>query len=177
VTGPGIVSAGHAGRVIQLLERQNLKVVCFDQVEENPSTHCVERCVDVARLLSIDTIVGLGGGSSMDTAKGCNFILTNGGQMKDYWGTGKATRPMLPLIAVPTTAGTGSECQSFALIADEETHLKMACGDPKAAPRVALLDPTLTLSQPRPVTASTCLDAIAHALATAVTRRRNELSH
>jgi alcohol dehydrogenase len=83
---------------------------------------------------------------------------------------------MLPLIAVPTTAGTGSECQSFALIADEETHQKMACGDPKAAARIALLDPLLTVSQPRPVTACTGLDAIAHALETAVTRRRNELS-
>ena len=85
----------------------------------------------------------------MDTAKGCNFILTNGGQMKDYWGVGRATRPMLPLIAIPTTGGTGSECQSFALITDEQTHQKMACGDPKAAARIALLDPALTLSQPR----------------------------
>ena len=67
----------------------------------------------------IDGIVGLGGGSSMDTAKGCNFLLTNGGRMQDYWGVGKASRPMLPFIAIPTTAGTGSECQSFALIADE----------------------------------------------------------
>src|SRR5438093_2096067 len=102
----------------------------------------------------------------MDVAKGCNFLLTNGGKMQDYWGTGKATRPMLPLIAVPTTAGTGSECQSFALIADEETHLKMACGDPKAAPRVALLDPALTLSQPRRVAACTGIDAVAHAVET-----------
>ena len=109
VTDPGIVSAGHAGRVIGLLERHGLKVACFDQVEENPSTKCVERCVEVARLLSIDAIVGLGGGSSMDTAKGCNFLLTNGGQMKDYWGVGKAKLPMLPLMAIPTTGGTGSE--------------------------------------------------------------------
>jgi alcohol dehydrogenase len=83
---------------------------------------------------------------------------------------------MLPLIAVPTTAGTGSECQSFALIADEETHQKMACGDSKAAPRVALLDPELTLSQPRHVAACTGIDALAHAVETAVTRRRNEFS-
>jgi alcohol dehydrogenase len=83
---------------------------------------------------------------------------------------------MLPLIAVPTTAGTGSECQSFALIADEETHQKMACGDPRAAARVALLDPILTVSQPRSVAACTGIDAIAHAVETAVTRRRNELS-
>src|SRR6266581_4868770 len=74
-----------------------------------------------AKKAGIDTLVGLGGGSSMDTAKGSNFLLSNGGRMQDYWGVGKATKPMLPLIAIPTTAGTGSECQSFALIADERT--------------------------------------------------------
>ena len=176
VTDPGIVSAGHAARVSRLLENASLKVACFDAVEENPGTHCVERCVEVARRAEIDAIVGLGGGSSMDTAKGCNFILTNGGHMKDYWGIGKATKPMLPLLAIPTTGGTGSECQSFALITDERTHQKMACGDPKAAARIAILDPTLTLSQPPRVTACSGIDATAHAVETAVTRRRNPIS-
>jgi alcohol dehydrogenase len=83
---------------------------------------------------------------------------------------------MLPLIAIPTTAGTGSECQSFALIADERTHQKMACGDPKALARIAILDPALTLSQPPRVTACTGIDAIAHAVETAVTRKRSALS-
>jgi len=136
----------------------------------------VAKCLAVAQAAGIDTIVGLGGGSSMDTAKGCNFLLTNGGRMQDYWGTGKAKKPMLPLIAIPTTAGTGSECQSFALIADEKTHQKMACGDPKAAARVALLDPALTLSQPARVTACAGIDAIAHAVETAVTKNRTALS-
>lgn len=176
VTDPGIVSAGHAARVSQLLQKAGLTVTSFDAVEENPSTHCVEKCVEVARRDGIEAIVGLGGGSSMDTAKGCNFILTNGGHMKDYWGIGKAKQPMLPLIAIPTTGGTGSECQSFALITDERTHQKMACGDSKAAARVAILDPALTLSQPQRVTACTGIDAISHAVETAVTRRRNPLS-
>jgi alcohol dehydrogenase len=176
VTDPGIVSAGHAGRVTQLLEAAGITVACFDAVEENPSTHCVEQCVEVARSAGIDAIVGLGGGSSMDTAKGCNFILTNGGHMKDYWGLGKAGKPMLPLIAIPTTGGTGSECQSFALITDLRTHQKMACGDPKAAARIAILDPALTLSQPPRVTACSGIDAIAHAVETAVTRKRTPLS-
>lgn len=176
VTDAGIVAAGHAGRVQALLEAANVAVTRFDQVRENPTTQCVERCVEVARGSAIDSIVGLGGGSSMDTAKGCNFILTNGGQMKDYWGVGRATRPMLPLIAIPTTGGTGSECQSFALIADEQTHQKMACGDPKAAARIALLDPSLTLSQPTQVTACSGIDALAHALETLVTRPRTTLS-
>src|SRR5208282_6267732 len=176
VTDRGIVSAGHAGRVRALLVAAGMHVTCFEQVQENPSTQCVDRCVEVARGAAIDTIVGLGGGSSMDTAKGCNFILTNGGQMKDYLGIGRATRPMLPLLAIPTTGGTGSECQTFALITDERTHQKMACGDPKAAARIALLDPTLTLSQPARVTACTGIDALAHALETAVTTKRTTLS-
>ena len=176
VTDRGIVAAGHARRVQSLLEAAGVAVTCFDQVEENPGTGCVDRCVEAARGASIDSIVGLGGGSSMDTAKGCNFILTNGGQMKDYWGIGRATRPMLPLLAIPTTGGTGSECQSFALITDEQTHQKMACGDPKAAARIALLDPALTASQPPRVTACSGIDALAHALETLVTRPRTSLS-
>jgi len=136
----------------------------------------VDHCVAVAKAAGIDTIVGLGGGSSMDTAKGCNFILTNGGRIQDYWGVGKATKPMLPFLAIPTTAGTGSECQSAALIADEQTHQKMACLDPKCSARIAILDPTLTLSQPPRVTADTGIDAIAHAVETAVTTKRTPLS-
>lgn len=176
VTDRGIVAAGHADRARRSLEAAGLAVTVFDQVIENPTTRCVENCRDFARSARIDTIVGLGGGSSMDTAKGCNFLLTNGGQMQDYWGVGKATQPMLPMIAVPTTAGTGSECQSFALISNEEAHQKMACGDPKAAARVAVLDSTLTLSQPPRVTACTGIDAIAHAVETAVTKKRTPLS-
>jgi alcohol dehydrogenase len=80
------------------------------------------------------------------------------------------------MIAVPTTAGTGSECQSYALIAQEETHIKMACGDPKAAPKLALLDPELTLTQPHAVTAAAGIDALAHAIETSVTRKRNAIS-
>lgn len=176
VTDAGIVAAGHAGRVIASLEAAGLRVTVFDQAKENPTTKCVAECVAVAREAGVDFLIGLGGGSSMDTAKGCNFILTNGGQMKDYWGVGKATKPMLPFIAIPTTAGTGSEMQCAALIADEVTHQKMACLDPKCAARVAILDPELTISQPPRVTACTGIDAIAHAVETAVTTKRNELS-
>jgi alcohol dehydrogenase len=176
VTDRGIVAAGHAVRVSRLLEASGLSISCFDQAEENPSVSSVGKCLEFARRSEIEAIVALGGGSSMDTAKGCNFLLTNGGQMQDYWGVSKAKHPMLPLVAIPTTAGTGSECQSFALITDDQTHQKMACGDPKVAARVAILDPALTLSQPARVTASTGIDALAHALETAVTRKRTSLS-
>ncbi len=176
VTDAGIVKAGHAATAQASLENAGLTVTIFDRAIENPTSSCVDACVDVARETGADVLVGLGGGSSMDTAKGCNFVLTNGGVMKDYWGIGKASKPMLPLIAVPTTAGTGSECQSFALISDDETHCKMACGDKKALPKIAILDPDLTVSQPSRVTASTGIDALAHTLEAAVTRERNEAS-
>lgn len=176
VTDAGIVAAGHAGRVQRNLEAAGLRVTVFDRAKENPTTKCVDDCVAVARAAGVDGLVGLGGGSSMDTAKGCNFILTNGGRMQDYWGVGKATRPMLPFLAIPTTAGTGSEMQSAALIADEQTHQKMACLDPKCAARVAILDPALTVSQPPRVTACTGIDAIAHAVETAVTTKRTSVS-
>lgn len=176
VTDPGIRAVGHVDRALTSLNEANLSVVIYDQAKENPTTECVMECAELARQEGVDFIVGLGGGSSMDTAKGCNFLLTNGGQIKDYWGVGKASKPMLPLIAIPTTAGTGSECQSFALISDAVTHAKMACGDPKAMAKVAILDPELTLSQPSRVTACTGIDAVAHAVESAVTRKRNETS-
>ncbi len=176
VTDPGIVKAGHAAQVQESLAKAGMHVTVFDRAKVNPTTRCVDECVAVAAAERVDLFVGLGGGSSMDTAKGCNFIFTNGGRMQDYWGVGKAKLPMLPLIASPTTAGTGSECQSAALIADEQTHMKMACLDPKAAARIAILDPALTISQPHRVTACTGIDAIAHAVESAVTTRRNPLS-
>ena len=120
----------------------------------------------MARAAGVDSLVGLGGGSSMDCAKGISFLLANGGHMPDYRGFGKAKQPLPPMIGVPTTAGTGSEAQAYALISDDRTHEKMACGDPTAAFRVAILDPELLLSQPRAVTAATGYDAIAHAVET-----------
>lgn len=176
VSDPGVIDAGHTARGIAALERAGLEVSLFDGVEENPTTRHVARGVESARAVRPDLIVGLGGGSSMDCAKGINFLHSCGGEMKDYWGVDRAPGPLLPMIAVPTTAGTGSEMQSFAIIVDEETHQKMACGDRKAACAVAILDPEVTLSQPARVTAATGIDAIAHAVETFVTRRRNSFS-
>jgi alcohol dehydrogenase len=176
VTDPGLIAAGHAGHMQGYLEAAGLTVTVFGHADQNPTTRTVDKCVAVARAAEVDFIVALGGGSAMDTAKGCNFIFTNGGRIQDYWGHEKATKPMLPLIAIPTTAGTGSECQSYALIADEHTHAKMACGDSKAAAKVAILDPELTLSQPFQVTACTGIDTITHAVESAVTTKRNALS-
>lgn len=176
VADRGLVEAGHVERASRLLEAAGVSVARFHDFEANPDAAMVERGRAFAASAGVDAFVGLGGGSSLDCAKGVNFLLTNGGRMQDYVGYGRARRPLLPMIGVPTTAGTGSEAQSYALVSDERTHAKMACGDPSAAFRVALLDPELTLSAPRPVTALAGFDAVAHALETYVTTRRNAVS-
>jgi len=176
VTDPGVSAAGHAQRAIAALAGQGVEGIVFDEVEENPTTRHVERGVDAARRGAIDLIVALGGGSVMDCAKGINFILTNGGRMEDYWGTNRASRPMLPSIGIPTTAGTGSEAQSYALIEQEGTLRKMACGDDKARFRQVMLDPDLTATLPRKVAALTAMDAVSHAVESYVTERRNPIS-
>ncbi|HKV36344.1 MAG TPA: iron-containing alcohol dehydrogenase [Pyrinomonadaceae bacterium] len=176
VADHGLVASGHVDEAVTPLQAAGIEVIRFHDFEVNPDTRMVEGGTAFVATQRIDSIIGLGGGSSMDCAKAINFLLTNGGRMADYRGYGKATNAMLPMIAIPTTAGTGSEAQSYALISDAETHVKMACGDPKAAFRVALLDPALTLSQPRSITATSGFDAIAHAVETYVTTKRTPIS-
>ena len=176
VSDPGVIATGHPARGVESLQAAGLEPALFDGARENPTTDDVAKGVAFAKDFQPDLLVGLGGGSSMDCAKGVNFIHSCGGQMKDYHGVDKATKPMLPMIAVPTTAGTGSEMQSFALISDSESHVKMACGDKKASCVIALLDPKLTLTQPAQVTALTGIDAVSHALETWVTKPRNPAS-
>lgn len=177
VTDPGIMEADILSRARLALNSQKITCYVFSEVEPNPTTKHVSAAVKYAQTNSpIDLIIGLGGGSAMDTAKGANFLLTNEGKMEDYWGTNKATEPMLPSIGIPTTIGTGSEAQSYALIAQEETHIKMACGDKKAQFKTVLLDPTLTTSLPKDVAAITGIDAIAHAVESYVSTRHNTMS-
>src|SRR5262245_24575526 len=153
VTDPGLEEAGHPQRAEQSLREAGLHVFLFDGVEQHPTSRHVDAGGGFARTPGVALLASVGGGSAMDCAKGINFLLTNGGVMSDYRGFGKASKPMLPSIGVPTTAGTGSEAQSYALIADEKTHMKMACGDRKAAFKAAILDPEVTVSQPAAVTA------------------------
>ena len=176
VADRGLLAAGHVERAAAILDAAGIAAFLFHDFDSNPDTRMVEAGRAHAAACAVDSIVAIGGGSSLDCAKGINFVLTNGGSMRDYWGAGKATQPMLPSIGVPTTAGTGSEAQSYALISDADTHAKMACGDPKAKFRIAILDPALTVSQPRNVTAVAGYDAISHAVESFVTSRGTELS-
>ncbi|MCC6394376.1 MAG: iron-containing alcohol dehydrogenase [Bryobacterales bacterium] len=172
----GVLAAGYVTQAVRLLQSEGISSSCFHAFDANPDTSMVEAGRIFAAAQGVDSIIGLGGGSSLDCAKGINFVLTNGGAMRDYWGHGKARKPMLPMIGVPTTAGTGSEAQTYALISDAETHVKMACGDDKAAFRIALLDPVLCLSAPAAVKAAAGYDAISHAVETWATTKRNPIS-
>jgi hypothetical protein len=176
VADKGIVAAGFVDRAALLLDAVGIVPFFFHNFDANPDTAMVEAGREYAAAGRVDGIVALGGGSSLDCAKGINFVLTNGGSMRDYRGHGKASKPMLPSIGIPTTAGTGSEAQSFAIISDAETHAKMACGDEKAAFRIVLLDPALTVSQPRSVTAIAGYDALSHAVEAYVTKNRSPRS-
>ena len=176
VTDRGLADLGFLARAAGLLSDAGVQSVAFHDFGSDPDSATIEAGRSFATPLQIDSIIALGGGSSLDCAKGINFLLTNGGRIHDYQGYGKAEQRMLPMIAVPTTAGTGSEVQSYAVISDAETHRKMACGASGAAFKLAILDPELTLSQPREVTAASGFDAIAHAVETYVATSRTPMS-
>ena len=173
---PGLLTTPHVDRACTSLLRAGIEVFVFSDFTENPDTDMVERGHAFASSKNIDSFVGFGGGSSMDCAKAVNFVVTNGGAIRNYLGIAKNKKPVLPMIGVPTTSGTGSEAQSYALISDAKTHLKMACSDLSSRFRIALLDPELTVTQPTAVTAVTGYDALAHAVETAVTTKRNAVS-
>ena len=176
VADPGVVRCGHAKRLEAILGAAGIDTLLTTEFGVNPDSEMVARGCDFASRLAIDSIVAIGGGSALDYAKGVNFLVTNGGAMADYRGYAKALKPLLPMIGIPTTSGTGSEAQSYAVISDAATRLKMACGDPTAAFRIAVLDPELTLTAPWSVSAAAGYDALAHAVETSVTKRRNPVS-
>ena len=176
VSDPGLVESGHVETVSLILNETGVEVHPFHEFGPDPDSSMVEKGARVAMPLKVDSIIGLGGGSSLDCSKAINFLLAGGGQIHDYLGYGRARGNLLPMIGIPTTAGTGSEAQSYAVISDSQTHMKMACGDPQAAFRVAILDPSLTISQPATVSSSTGIDALSHALESYCSKQKTLLS-
>ena len=176
VGDPGITKAGHCERALGSLADAGLEARLFDGVEENPTDRNAAEGARVAAEHRADLLVGLGGGSPMDCTKGINFLLSGGGSMSHYEGFGRGCDAMLPSIGVPTTAGTGSEAQSYALITESDTHRKMPCGDLRARFGTVVLDPSLTDSLPPRTAAAAALDAVSHAVESYVTNSRNESS-
>jgi alcohol dehydrogenase len=176
VSDAGLCAAGHVDGALASLAAVGVETELFDGVDENPSDDTVAAGLEVARRLRPDMLVALGGGSTLDTTKGINFLLTNGGRLADYRGFGLAQRPMLPSVAVPSSAGTGSEAQSYAVLSDARTHTKMALGDDKAFFRTVILDPCVAATAPRSVAALAGFDALSHAVESYVTRSANPWS-
>jgi alcohol dehydrogenase len=177
ISDAGLAAIGLVDQMAGTLSSEGWQVATFTQVQSNPTVRDVEATVAQAREMDAQALVALGGGSVIDVGKAAGLLLTNDGSYTDYQFGGKPiTRPILPLIAVPTTAGTGSEMTKVTVIEDEETHFKKGVLSPHLFARAAVLDPALTLSLPPNLTAATGVDVVGHALEAYVGRRANPIT-
>jgi alcohol dehydrogenase len=164
VCDPGIVQIGLAERLLGILSKGNVAAAVFSDVSANPRDNECEQAALAAKEFGADVLVGIGGGSAMDTAKTAAALLTNGGSARDWEAPTVLATLLAPVLCLPTTAGTGSEVTSVAVITDSDRHYKMSLLDPRLAPRVAVVDPQVTVSLPPSLTASTGMDALTHAI-------------
>jgi len=176
VADPGVAKAGVLDRVTAILRNAGVAFAPFTDVASDPDAGSVDRGVELAKAQGCDAVVGVGGGSALDTAKAIGLMLTNAGNIRDYVGLGKVPQAGAPVVAVPTTAGTGSELTVWSVLSDKKQKLKISVGSVLNCPRVALLDPELTLSLPAPVTAATGIDALTHALESYVNKATQPIS-
>ncbi|WP_411681847.1 iron-containing alcohol dehydrogenase [Clostridium thailandense] len=160
---------GALSKVVDSLKENNLEVLIFDEVESDPSVKTVRKGTEKAKEQGVDFIIALGGGSALDAAKGISAMCTNAGDITDYEKI-TLTKMGLPIIAIPTTAGTGSEISKFTIITDTERKIKMLIGGEAIIPKVAILDPSLTIMMPKNVTAATGMDALTHAIEAYISR-------
>lgn len=164
VTDKGIVSAGICEKITEILDEEKIKYEIFDGAQPNPTVANVEDGLDVFKKNKCNCIISLGGGSPHDCAKGVGLVASNGGSIKDYEGLDQSKKPMVPLIAVNTTAGTASEMTRFAIITDTDRHVKMAIVDWHTTPTIAINDPLLMVGMPPSLTAATGMDALTHSV-------------
>ncbi len=176
VTDSMLFSAGAIDPVINSLKNAGVDTVVFDGVNSEPTLDHVSAGLDLIKKESCNIVVACGGGSPIDAAKAICAMATNPGKIEDYMGLGKIQNPGIPLIAVPTTAGTGSEATIFTIITDTNRDVKMLIGSPFVMPAVALVDPLLTLKMPRGITAGTGLDALTHAIEAYVSVKAQPMS-
>jgi alcohol dehydrogenase class IV len=170
VTDPHVHASGAPDRVADGLRRHDVEVVVYDEVHVEPTDDSFRHAIDFAAAAGrFDAIVAVGGGSSIDTAKAVNLLSTNPGELMDYvnapvGGGAAPTKPLLPLVAVPTTTGTGAESTTICVLDVLSLHVKTGISHPKLRPTMAVVDPSLTLTQPAGVTASSGMDILCHAL-------------
>jgi alcohol dehydrogenase len=164
ITDKGLVATGIVKKVTDIIENENMTWVIYDDIEPNPKDHNVEKCAEKAKEEFIDTIVALGGGSPIDAAKAASVLIRQGGRVKDYEGKGKIADNCVPMITIPTTAGTGSEVTFSSVITDTHEKRKFTIKSTSIAAKTAIIDPELTLTVPPILTAATGIDALTHAI-------------
>ncbi|MBI4551304.1 MAG: iron-containing alcohol dehydrogenase [Candidatus Latescibacteria bacterium] len=176
VSDPAMVQSGRPGQVVDLLNAAGLEAVVYGHVQPDPTDQNVHEGLHMLREHRCDGLVAIGGGSSIDAAKGIAVMATNTGDLPDYMGYDKIPRAGLPLIAIPTTAGTGSEVTKVAIITDTQRDVKMMMLDPHLLPTAALVDYTLTFTMPKPLTAHVGVDTLTHAIEAYVSRKANPMT-
>ncbi len=173
----GVKQTGITDKIIENIKEQEIEVAVFDGVKADPPDTMIDEGAEVGRKADVDGVVGIGGGSTMDTAKTINLLLNNPGKVKDYMGTGTPLKPGRNLILVPTTAGTGSEVTMFAVITDTaDENKKKGMAGPLVRANLAIVDPMLTVGMPPSITADTGMDAYAHAAEAIMGNNRNPMS-
>jgi alcohol dehydrogenase len=164
VTDKGVVATGIAKQITDLLDAAGLKYTIFDETVPNPTDKNVHDGVEVYKKNGCDSLITLGGGSPHDCGKGIALVVVNGGRIHDYEGLDKSSKPLMPYLAINTTAGTASEMTRFTIITDTSRHVKMAIVDWRVTPTIAINDPMLMVGMPPALTAATGMDALTHAV-------------
>jgi alcohol dehydrogenase len=176
VTDKGVVDAGLVQTVTDSLEAEGLEYAVYDGVKPNPTVQIADEGYKQLQSAGCDTVVAIGGGSSIDAAKAIGVLATNGGKALDYEGRDRFTKEPATVIAIPTTCGTGSEVTPGAVLSDEKRRIKTVIAGALVRPRLAILDPTLLVTLPSEVTAATGLDALTHAMEAYVSRAGTPLT-
>ena len=176
VADPGVLAAGVVDKVTDALENASMPYVLFSDIDPEPEARSIVDGVELARSEGCDAVVGIGGGSALDSAKSIAVMLENEGHIRDYAGQNLVPNPGVPMIGLPTTAGTGSEVTIWSVISEKEEKVKYGVGSPYMTATIAMCDPELTLTLPPHITASTGIDALAHALESYVNKTTQPIS-
>lgn len=174
VTDPGISKTGLTDKLIKHVKHINYDI--YNECQPNPTVKNCNDALEKLKAINADVVIAVGGGSSIDVAKAVALLATNGGKIESYEGIDTFENDLLPLIAIPTTAGTASEVTSFTVITDEEREYKFTIGGVKISPKWAVVDPVLTLTLPPSVTAATGLDALVHAIESYTSKMANPIT-
>ena len=176
VADPGVLAAGVVDKVTDALQNASMPYVLFSEIEPEPEARSIVDGVELAHSEGCDAVVGIGGGSALDSAKAIAVMLKNEGHIRDYGGQNLVPNPGVPMIGLPTTAGTGSEVTIWSVISEKEENVKYGVGSPYMTATIAMCDPELTLTLPPHITASTGIDALAHALESYVNKTTQPIS-